>query len=266
MQTLSIIKRNIKFCVTSVTFFITIIAMPLIQVLILTMVTKNFPKLKVNGEITGLVQTVTLYKGVILTQQQYMISAIMVTFLLLAGTLIAEQIINDRQENTLMRIFTSPVSKGSLLFGYLASTALIILFQAVLIISFSRFAVGLDWGKSVAGIVMVTLAAVFVSTALAFMISAIFKSPKTAVGVSSMIIIAMSFLSGYFSGDPANTEGLAGIFQKFTLPYYIIGGYVRIMQNDSVGNIINILFVPIAAGIIMLALGGFFYRRENFYE
>jgi ABC-2 type transport system permease protein len=165
-----------------------------------------------------------------------------------------------------MRIFTSPVSKGSLLFGYLASTALIILFQAVLIISFSRFAIGLDWGKSVAGIVMVTLAAVFVSTALAFMISAIFKSPKTAVGVSSMIIIAMSFLSGYFSGDPANTEGLAGIFQKFTLPYYIIGGYVRIMQNDSVGNIINILFVPIAAGIIMLALGGFFYRRENFYE
>ena len=188
-------------------------------------------------------------------------STTLVQFTLLGSMIAGSMLVGEREKNTLVRMFVAPIKKSHMLSGILIGHSFTVMFLSGSIIIGSKILFDIDWGKSILGVFVVTLLGTYVATALAFIISGIFKSTKVAGTVSSFIVIFMTFASGGFSsGD--NFEAVS----KFTINKWISDAYLKLMEGGNLSNIKTNLVVLGIMGTVFMIIATTIYRRENIYE
>lgn len=101
----------------------------------------------------------------------------------------------ERQRGTLRRLLTTPTRKSTYLFGTILGQVLTALVQLTILILFSRFAMGVNWGNPLA-LVLVLVAFTVCASALGTMVGTIVKSEGQANGISILIGMVMAMMGG----------------------------------------------------------------------
>ncbi|MFZ5351728.1 MAG: ABC transporter permease [Bacillota bacterium] len=188
-------------------------------------------------------------------------AGILVQFILLTGMIAGSAIVGERESNTMLRLYSAPISRLKLLFGILLGHSTVILLVAASIIAAAALFFDVSWGASWINVIIVTLAAILTAAAMAFLISGIFKSSKVAGGVMSIVVIGMTFLSGGI----IQSESL-DIISNFTINKWISEAYLMLMQGKGIQDIMSNLIILALLSITMLLAASMIYRRENIYE
>ncbi|WP_055666244.1 ABC transporter permease [Desnuesiella massiliensis] len=193
--------------------------------------------------------------------EQLVAASTLAYFLMLTGLIMVNLNVSDRRNNTLMRIYSTPVKRRWINTGYvLAQTLASMLIAAIYIVS-SSVLFGINWGKSLQGLAIVTLFASLLSVSCSFVLAAMFKTPKTAVGAVTFILFVIAFLSDTFTLG-GQLDGIS----KFTVNKWIYEAYLSIMQGNSVSSILGNLGVLMGTAVVFLFLGSILYGRGQSYE
>ncbi|MEL7649595.1 MAG: ABC transporter permease [Sedimentibacter sp.] len=115
----------------------------------------------------------------------------MYTMVFSIGTILA-----DKQYRTWQRMMISPVSKGAILGGSMAASYLVGAVQMGILILCGRYLLGVDWGSSILGVLMICAAFVFTVTSLGLMISAFVKTQAQLGAMVPVILTSTSMLGG----------------------------------------------------------------------
>ena len=105
-------------------------------------------------------------------------------------------ILSDKQYKTWERMLTSPVSMTSILGGTMIVSFLVGMVQMVVLILGGKYLIGIDWGESIAGIMMVTMVFVFTVTSMGLMLSGIVKTQAQLGAMTPVILTSTSMLGG----------------------------------------------------------------------
>lgn len=105
-------------------------------------------------------------------------------------------ILNDRQYKTWQRMLVSPVSKASILGGSMIVAYLTGAVQMGVLILGGRYLIGVDWGGSISGILMVAAAFVFTVTSLGLLLSGVVKTHGQLSSITPVVLTSTSMLGG----------------------------------------------------------------------
>ncbi len=105
-------------------------------------------------------------------------------------------ILSDRQYKTWQRMLISPVSKASILGGSMVVAYLTGAIQVGVLILVGKYLLGIDWGNSIPGVLMVAGSFVFTVTSLGLLLSGVVKTHAQLSAITPVVLTSTSMLGG----------------------------------------------------------------------
>ncbi|MHB8126657.1 MAG: ABC transporter permease [Desulfitobacteriaceae bacterium] len=190
---------------------------------------------------------------------EYYSAAMLVMFLLFGANMGSRLIIEERENKTLGRIISARPGKVTLIAGKFLGLTLICFVQATILIVFTHFFYRINWGSSLSGLLLTTLAAVFAAAAFGIFIAALARTPKAADGLGQLFIQTFTILGGgmfpiYLMPDSMKT------IAKFTLNWWAFNGYHNLMLHNDLTTVLPGCGVLLLMGIAYLGAGVLRFR------
>jgi len=202
---------------------------------------------------TGLAEN-TVQKKQSLSAMQYYSAGILVMYILFVGMLGTISVIEEREQKTLLRLMSTTVSRGVILSGKLLGLYFLGVFDVMVLIIFTKFAFGVDWGSSIPGLVVLSGAMIFAACGLAMLIASLMKSARAVGAINPVIVMLLSMLGGsmipLFVMPP-----VMQILSKITLNNWALNGYISLMFHSGFQSIITPALVLCAMGSVFLTVG-----------
>ena len=105
-------------------------------------------------------------------------------------------ILYDRQYKTWQRMMITPVSKASILGGSMIVTYFAGAVQLGILVIAGKYLLKIDWGNSLAGILLVVAAFVFAVTAMGLLLSGLVKTHAQLSSVTPVLLTSTAMLGG----------------------------------------------------------------------
>jgi ABC-2 type transport system permease protein len=109
---------------------------------------------------------------------------------------VASTLLSERQEGTLRRMLTTPVSRTQVLVGKLMARGLMGMIQTALLFLVGHFWLNLHLDSSPIGLILTALSTIFCATGLGLLIATMGKTMEQIQGMTTMVLLLLGFLSG----------------------------------------------------------------------
>ncbi|HEY2492019.1 MAG TPA: ABC transporter permease [Paenibacillus sp.] len=194
---------------------------------------------------------------------QYYAGAMMIMFLLYAGSTASESLFNEKDNHTLYRLQSLPISGAHIFIGKMLGSSVVALVQAGVIITVSSLVYGVDWGSNPLLLMIVCILLVFISMAIACLVALSAKTSASANSMMQVLIIAMTFLSGGFTPIPGEFIQSLG---QFTVNHWGLQGILRLMLHADPSDIVPSILVLASMCAILVASTFVVYRKVGYHE
>ncbi|CAM3109335.1 ABC transporter permease [Paenibacillus sediminis] len=202
-------------------------------------------------------------QGTSYSASQYYAASMLIMFLLYSGMTASSSLYLEKENNTLSRLQAMPISSFQIFAGKIVGLSIVAFAQVIVIITFTHFLYGVNWGNNplLLGVICVLL--VIASMTLAVMITLSVKSRTAANSIMQIVTIAMTFISGGFSPLP---EGIFQNMGQISVNYWGMQGMLRMMLHEDVSQIMQTILM--LGGICVLFIGAatFTYRKVGGYR
>jgi ABC-2 type transport system permease protein len=182
-------------------------------------------------------------------------------FLLFGSMFGAFSFVQERREQTLARMLSTPASRLAIVGGKAIGVLMIGVGQFTVLFLGTRFLFGVDWGASVAATLMVGLAEALAAAGLAMTLAALGKTERSIGGIAPAAIM----LFAATGGSMVPTEQLP----KFLLPvqvvspvYWTVSGFLDVMRGATVADVLPNIAAILAIGAVLFAFGVWRLRFE----
>ncbi len=105
-------------------------------------------------------------------------------------------ILYDKQYRTWQRMMITPVSKASILGGSMIVTYFAGALQLGILVLAGKYLLDIDWGSSMAGILLVVAAFIFSTTAMGLLLSGLVKTQAQLSSITPVLLTSTSMLGG----------------------------------------------------------------------
>ncbi|KQO04604.1 ABC transporter permease [Paenibacillus sp. Leaf72] len=187
---------------------------------------------------------------------QYYSVAYLVMFLQYGGMTGAVSLLRQKREGTLQRLYGIPASFNGVVAGIISGAALLGVMQTIIIIVFTKYVYGVDWGGAYWGIALISLLTIIAGSGLALTIASFAKTVKTMQTLFNTIIFSMTFLSG---GMVAMIQNKLGLISKLNINFWanaalrgLMDGSSRVLVWQNIGILAAIAAVLAIFAIIRL--------------
>ncbi|PES84423.1 ABC transporter ATP-binding protein [Bacillus anthracis] len=219
---------------------------------------------QVAKEVSGDLQTVAtsradnIEKGTIgkktVAAMQYYAAAMLVMFLLYNITVGAKSVVTEQRTETLARLFSTPTSLFSILFGKFLGTLLFACIQFGMFIVATHFMFHVEWGGDLSQIVAVGMSYAICVSGLSMLIAAFIREEKTAdvmggIGIQILAILGGSMLPIYVFPDTLRT--IANVAPN----KWALTSFLNIMSGTSWDVLLPVIFSLCGAGIVSVMIG-----------
>lgn len=215
-------------------------------------------------EVSGGLQTVAtsgannIEKGTIgkktVVAMQYYAAAMLVMFLLYNITVGAKSVVTEQRTETLARLFSTPTSSFSILFGKFLGTLLFACIQLGMFIVATHFMFQVEWGGDLSQIVVVGISYAICVSGLSMLIAAFIREEKTAdvmggIGIQILAILGGSMLPIYVFPDTLQT--IANVAPN----KWALTSFLNIMSGTPWDALLPVIFSLCSAGIVSVMIG-----------
>jgi ABC-2 type transport system permease protein len=188
-------------------------------------------------------------------------SGMMIFFIFFMAANSTQSIIREHEQGTLARIFTTPTGTLRILGGKFIGVFLIVVIQAVLLLTASSLIFGIDWGQP-ATVALVTLGLLVVATGFGILIISFIKNTRQTGPVLGGALTLTGMLGGLFTNGIPN---LPAAFDKAKLSMpqgWAMTAWERALAGASPSNVIVPVIVMLVMGIAFFAVGAVMFQRR----
>lgn len=196
----------------------------------------------------------TVQKKQSLSAMQYYSAGILVMYILFVGMLGTISVIEEREQRTLLRLMSTTVSRGVILSGKLLGLYFLGVFDVAVLILFTKFVFGVDWGNSIPGLVVLSGAMIFAACGLSMLIASLMKTARAVGAVNPVIVMLLSMLGGSMMPLFVMPPVMQTI-SKITLNNWALNGYISLMFHNGFQSIVTPSLVLCGMGCIFLTIG-----------
>lgn len=172
-------------------------------------------------------------------------------------------ILYDKQHKTWQRMLVAPVSPSAILGGSMLAAYLVGAIQLGVLIIAGKYLLGMDWGNSTAGVLLVSGAFVFAVTCLGLMLSGIVKTQSQLSAVTPVVLTSTAMLGGCMWPLEIVNSKIILFLANLTPQKWAIQGMERIA---SYGQGFEAAVLPsavlLAMGVVFFAVGVRLVRIE----
>lgn len=153
----------------------------------------NDPRVFLEAETLGRVET---EEFALTRASQHVGPAYIIFFVLMFLMMSAKELVAERKDRTLARLVASRASTLDLVLGYFLAGMSVGLIQAGILLVLNSLAFGLDYGDSVAGLVLVVLLTAGVASAASILLGCVARSTAQADGLGMAVTMTMAAVGG----------------------------------------------------------------------
>jgi ABC-2 type transport system permease protein len=190
-------------------------------------------------------------------------AGMMVFYVFFTGAAAAQSILQEDEEGTLSRLFTTPTPVSTILGGkFLANLGTLVTQVTVLLVT-SSLIFGIRWGDLV-GVVLAALGLVVLATSFGIMITSFLESTRqggiiyggvlTVLGMIGMMSVFTAGIPG--TDNPMRTASLA-------VPHgWAVRTFETLLMGGNVGDVLLPLGVMLIAGIVFFSIGTYRFQKR----
>ena len=179
--------------------------------------------------------------------------AMMIFYAFYTGTASAQSILQEDENGTLPRLFTTPTTQSTILGGKFLAVGLTVLIQMTTLVVFSTLVFGIRWGAPLP-VALSVASTVAVSTTMGIFINSLLKSTKQGGAVFGGLLT----ITGMIGMMPVFTQGLTNkppaleIISLLVPQGWAIRGLFQAVNGESV--LVSVL-VLLAVSVVFFAVG-----------
>ncbi len=187
-------------------------------------------------------------------------AGVMLFFAFFTGAYAMLSILDEDEQGTLARLFTTPTNRTAILAGKLLSVVLMVLVQSLVMLVIGLLAFQINWGAPLS-IVMNVLGQVAAASGLGVLLISLLKNSRQTGPVLGGGLTVLGMLGGLFSVAVKMPAGFATI-SLFTPQGWAIHAWQLTIAGASTSELVLPLGVLLASGIGMFAIGSALFRRR----
>jgi ABC-2 type transport system permease protein len=171
-------------------------------------------------------------------------------------------ILQEHEEGTLARLFTTPTDRTKILMGKFVAVFITVFLQGIVLMIAGRLAFGIQWGKPLS-MALALIAQVFAAVGLGVLLISFVKSTKQGGPVLGGGLTALGMLGGLFTANMPNA--LPDAMKKianFTPQGWVLKGWRMALDGSVAGDLLIPFLVTVAMGILMFVIGAMMFRRR----
>ncbi len=191
-------------------------------------------------------------------------TGMMVFYAFYTGASAAMSILQEEEEGTLARIFSTPTPTSTVLGGKLVAVFALVIVQVLVLMTFSALAFQTDWG-ALAPLLLAVVGLVVLASSFGICIMSLVKDTRQAGVVigAVMTVLGMMGMSSVFTGNvTGEMSGLAGILPLLVPQGWAMRAWQLVVNGGSVGDVFPPFAVMIALTIGFFSLGVLRFRKR----
>jgi ABC-type Na+ efflux pump permease subunit len=187
----------------------------------------------------------------------------MIFYAFYTGTASAESILQEEEERTLPRLFTTPTPQATILGGKLLAVFLTVLVQISVLLAAARLLFGIYWGQLVP-VSLVVIGIVCCSSAMGVFINSLLKDTKQG-GVVFGGVLTLTGMVGmiriFAMGSPI-ASGLGGMVSLIVPQGWAVRGLLQAMNAEPVGSVLLTMIVMLTWSLVFFVTGVMRFNRR----
>jgi ABC-2 type transport system permease protein len=190
-------------------------------------------------------------------------AGMMVFYVFFTGAVSAQSILQEEEEGTLARLFTTPTSQSTILGGkFLAAFATLFIQVAVLVV-ISSLIFGIDWGPPEL-VALMTLGQVIVATSFGIFITSLLKNTKqTGIVYGGVMTVAgMVGMASVFTASAPTGAGIADTISLVVPQGWAVRGWRLLLEGGSVSDVMVTAAVLLGLGVLFFSFGVLKFRKR----
>jgi ABC-2 type transport system permease protein len=186
----------------------------------------------------------------------------MIFFAFFTGGNSMMSILQEHEEGTLARLFTTPTDRTKILMGKFVAVFITVLLQGIVLMIAGRLAFGVQWGNP-ASIALALTAQVFAAVGLGVLLISFVKSTKQGGPVLGGGLTMLGMLGGLFTANiPGGMPKAFDAIGNFIPQGWVLKGWRMALDGSAAGDLLVPFIVTVVMGIIMFALGAMMFKRR----
>jgi ABC-2 type transport system permease protein len=201
----------------------------------------------------GSVDSMTSMMGLVMAGQ-------LIFFSFFTGSYAMMSILQEAEEGTLARLFTTPTNRTVILFGKFLAVFLTVMFQGIVLLIAGRLIYGIHWGEP-ATVTLALVGQMVASVGLAVLLVSFIKTSKQAGPIFGGALTGLGMLSGLFTTNIAMPDSFNAI-GNFTPQGWVLKAWKLSLSGQPANEMILPFLVLVAMGIAMFAIGALMFRKR----
>jgi ABC-2 type transport system permease protein len=186
----------------------------------------------------------------------------MIFFAFFTGAFAMMSILNESEEGTLARLFTTPTDRTSILAGKFIAVFITVILQGLVLMVAGRYIFGINWGEPLSAALALT-GQVVTATGLGVLLISLVKNSRQGGPVLGGGLTGLGMLGGLFTANMPNALPAAmNMIANFTPQGWVLKAWRLVMDGASAGELLVPFAVMMAMGILMFVIGAGMFRRR----
>ena len=187
------------------------------------------------------------------------ISGQLIFFSFFTGSFSMMSILQESEEGTLARLFTTPTNRMTILAGKFLSVLLTVIIQGMVLMVASYYIFGVNWGET-GSFTLSLLGQMFASVGLAALLVSFIQNSKQAGFVFGGALTVLGMLSGLFTSNiPIKAFDIIG---NFTPQGWVLRAWKLTLAGQPASELIVPFLVLVAMGSVMFIIGATIFKKR----
>ncbi len=184
----------------------------------------------------------------------------LVFFSFFTGAYAMMSVLQESEEGTLPRMFTTPTNRTLILMGKFLAVFLTVLLQGIVLLLAGRLIYGIQWGNPVA-VALALVGQMVASVGLAVLLVSFIKTSKQAGPIFGGALTGLGMISGLFTTNIDMPDAFKAI-ANFTPQGWVLKAWEGSLSGQPASGIILPFIVLVVMGAAMFAIGAVMFRRR----
>jgi len=185
----------------------------------------------------------------------------MIFFAFYTGAYSMMSILQEQEEGTLARLFTTPTERTLILAGKFLAVFLTVIGQGVALMVFGRLAFGVVWGRPVS-VALAVVGQVVAAAGLGVMLISLTRTTRQAGAVLGGGLTAFGMLGGLFTVGIQGMPALFDTLSVFTPQGWVLKSWKVAIARGAPAELLLPFVVSVLIGGAMFAIGAVLFRRR----
>jgi ABC-2 type transport system permease protein len=183
----------------------------------------------------------------------------LIFFSFFTGAYAMMTILQESEEGTLARMFSTPTNRTTILAGKFLAVLFTVIIQGAVLLVASHYIFKINWGET-GSTLLSFFGQMFASVGLAVLLVSFIKTSKQAGPIFGGALTGLGMISGLFT-----TNIGIEIFDKignFTPQGWVLKAWRLSLEGQPVNELIVPFVVLVVMGVVMFAIGAVMFRRR----